>query len=415
MLPTTLAACRVCGNTTLEPILSLGVQQLTGVFPRSPSEVLTSGPLALVKCVGEGACGLVQLGHTYDASEMYGGNYGYRSGLNQTMVRHLGQTVRHVLDSYPTGDGAIVLDIGSNDGTLLSFMPASARRVGMDPTITKYGQFYDPAIDAIPDFFSADRFRESYGGERAAIITSIAMFYDLENPLAFVREIEQVLAPDGVWFFEQSYLPTMLSQNAYDTICHEHLEYYALKQIQWLMSRAGLRVVDVRLNDVNGGSFSVTACHDAAGIVSNVAAIHAIEERERTANLDGLETYEIFRKRVEAHRDQLLALLTEIRRSGATVLGYGASTKGNVILQYCGLTPEHIPAIAEVNPDKFGAFTPGTHIPIISEAEAHARNPAYFLVMPWHFRDNLVRREADFLQRGGKMIFPLPEISVVTT
>ena len=415
MTPNELRACRCCGNTRLPLILSLGIQQLTGVFPRSAAEQVTAGPLELVKCVGDEACGLVQLRHTYDASEMYGSNYGYRSGLNQSMVRHLGQTVATLLEAYPCTDGSIVLDIGSNDGTLLSFMPASARRVGMDPTIAKYRRFYDPAIHAIPDFFSAARFRESYGEERAALITSIAMFYDLENPLAFVREIAQVLAPNGVWYFEQSYLATMLSQNAYDTICHEHLEYYALKQIQWLMGRAGLRVVDVRLNDVNGGSFSVAVCHEGASISSNVEAIRAVEAAERAANLDSLDTFEIFRKRVEGHRDQLLALLAEIRQSGATVLGYGASTKGNVILQYCGLTPDQIPAIAEVNPDKFGAFTPGTHIPIIPEADAHARNPEYFLVMPWHFRDNLIRREAEFLQRGGKMIFPLPEISVAAS
>ena len=413
MKPIELTACRCCGNTRLELVLSLGVQTLTGVFPRAADETITAGPLEVVKCFGTDACGLVQLRHSYDASEMYGQNYGYRSGLNESMVQHLRETVGLLSAKYPREARDIALDIGSNDGTLLSFVPATMRRIGMDPTIAKYGKFYQPGIEKVPDFFSAARFREHCGGTKAAQITSIAMFYDLEDPLAFVREIAAVLAPDGVWYFEQSYLPTMLSQNAYDTICHEHLEYYALKQVSWLLERAGLRVVDVQLNDVNGGSFSVTAAHAGSAIASNVEAIRRVEERERDEQLDSLATYDRFRQRVERHRDDLIALLADLRAQGASVLGYGASTKGNVILQYCGLTPAQLPAIAEVNPDKFGALTPGSLIPIISEAEAHAMKPDYFLAMPWHFRKNLVKREAGFLSLGGRMIFPLPDISVV--
>ena len=413
MKPTEIGACRCCGNTRLEQILSLGVQQLTGVFPRSASETVTSGPLELVKCFGKDACGLVQLRHTYDSTEMYGLNYGYRSGLNQTMVRHLGSTVGAVLATYPVKDGAIVLDIGSNDGTLLSFMPESAQRVGMDPTSAKYRQYYQPGIKALPEFFTAANFRRSFGDQRAEIITSIAMFYDLPDPLAFVGDVAAVLAPEGVWYFEQSYLPTMLTQNAYDTICHEHLEYYALEQVQWMMSRCGLRVIDVQLNDVNGGSFSVTVCHEKAQHRPNSRAIDTLVASEKSGRLDTMKPYEAFAVRVSSHREQLLETLAGLRSKGASILGYGASTKGNVILQYCGLTTNEIPAIAEVNPDKFGAFTPGTHIPIISEADAHARKPDYFLVMPWHFRENLIQREAAFRAAGGKMIFPLPEISVV--
>ncbi|MDQ2666299.1 MAG: class I SAM-dependent methyltransferase [Gemmatimonadota bacterium] len=409
-----ISACRCCGSTALESILSLGVQHLTGVFPKSPAERVTSGPLELVKCVSGGGCGLVQLRHTYDSSEMYGANYGYRSGLNQSMVRHLGQTAAAIVAKYPPAPDAIVLDIGSNDGTTLSFMPEGVRRVGMDPTIVKYGKFYQPGIQKIPDFFSAKTFRANFGNEKAAIITSIAMFYDLDDPLAFVRDIAAVLAPEGVWYFEQSYLLTMLTQNAYDTICHEHLEYYALRQIEWMMARCGLRVIDVKLNDVNGGSFSVAVCHEDADHRPDTAAIDAVRSGERAARLDELDPYHAFAERVVAHRDALVALIADIRSQGKRVIGYGASTKGNVILQFCGLTSDDIPAIAEVNPDKYGAFTPGTHIPIISEAEAHALAPDYFLVMPWHFRDNLIGRETAYLASGGKMIFPLPEISVAS-
>ena len=415
MTPREIAACRWCGNVRLESILSLGVQHLTGVFPRSPHDTVTSGPLELVKCMGANACGLVQLRHTYDSSEMYGDNYGYRSGLNQSMVRHLERTAQAILTRHPCPAGSIVLDIGSNDGTLLSFMPIDADRVGMDPTIAKYGQYYDTGIQAIPEFFSASAFRSHQGGRRAEIVTSIAMFYDLDDPLAFVRDIAEVLSPTGIWYFEQSYLPTMLEQNAYDTICHEHLEYYALNQIQRMLARCGLRVIDVQLNAVNGGSFAVTACHAGSPHRPNTERIEALSSRERSAQLDLLAPYQAFAARVTAHRERLLATIADIQRNGDTILGYGASTKGNVILQYCGLSTAEIPAIAEVNPDKYGAFTPGTHIPIISEAEAHARHPDYLLVMPWHFRDNLIQREATYLKRGGKMLFPLPDISVVVS
>jgi len=413
MIPREIGACRWCGNARLESILSLGVQHLTGVFPRSPHETVTSGPLELVKCIGADTCGLVQLRHTYASSEMYGDNYGYRSGLNQTMVRHLERTAGAILAKYPCQAGSIVLDIGSNDGTLLSFMPNDTDRVGMDPTIVKYGQYYEPGVQAIPAFFSASTFRSHHGKRRAEIITSIAMFYDLDDPQTFVRDIAEVLSPTGIWYFEQSYLPTMLTQNAYDTVCHEHLEYYALSQIQWMMGRCGLRVIDVQLNDVNGGSFSVTACHEQSHHRPNAEGIEALASQERSAQLELLAPYQAFAARVASHRERLLATIAAIRRSGATILGYGASTKGNVILQYCGLSTAEIPAIAEVNPDKYGAFTPGTNIPIISETEAHARNPDYFLVMPWHFRENLTQREAAYLKRGGKMLFPLPDISVV--
>ena len=409
-----IRSCRCCGSTELESVLSLGTQHLTGVFPRSAEEQVTSGPLELVKCMGADSCGLVQLRHTYDSSEMYGANYGYRSGLNQSMVRHLGETVAAIVAKYPPSPGARVLDIGSNDGTLLSFMPESVNRVGMDPTIVKYGKFYQPGIQKIPDFFSAQTFRAHFGDEKADIITSIAMFYDLEDPLAFVRDIAAVLAPSGVWYFEQSYLLTMLTQNAYDTICHEHLEYYALRQVEWMMARCGLRVIDVKLNDVNGGSFSVTVCHESAPHRPDSAAIEDVKSGEAAARLDELEPYRAFATRVMAHREALVSLIRDIRGHGKSVLGYGASTKGNVILQYCGLTRADIPAIAEVNPDKYGAFTPGTHIPIITEAEAHAQHPDYLLVMPWHFRENLIGREAAFLAAGGKMIFPLPTISIAS-
>lgn len=416
---TQITRCRMCGNPNLTPILNLGVQYLTGVFPRRKEDVLTSGPLELVKCQPDGeheACGLVQLHHSYESTEMYGQNYGYRSGLNQSMVVHLHRKVARIMELTPLTAGDLIIDIGANDSTLLQAYPADRglKLVGIDPTGMKFQHFYPPHIQLIPDFFSAAKVREVFGAQRAKIITSIAMFYDLEEPLAFVKQVAESLADDGLWVFEQSYMPSMLEVNAYDTICHEHLEYYGLRQVKWLLDRAGLNIIDVELNNVNGGSFSVMAAKPTAPYTPNAARVQAILDDEERQGLHTLAPYEAFRRRVFEHAAQLKALLAQLKAEGKTILGYGASTKGNVILQFCGLTPADIPYMAEVNKDKFGCFTPGTLIPIISEAEARAMNPDYFLVMPWHFRENLVAREQDYLKRGGKLLFPLPKIDVVS-
>jgi hypothetical protein len=411
---TQIQNCRICKNPQLVSILNLGKQFLTGVFPRSAEESITCGPLELVKCHGPGACGLVQLHHSYDLGEMYGINYGYRSGLNQSMVRHLQAKVRALLDRFPPAEGELVLDIGSNDGTLLGFYPSNLTTVGMDPTALKFREFYKPHINVITDFFSAETFQAKFGDKKARIVTSISMFYDLEEPISFIEQIARVLHADGVWHFEQSHMPAMLAKNAYDTVCHEHLEYYGLHQIQWMMERCGLKILDVELNDVNGGSFAVTAAKVGSSHRVNSDAISQLLESERREQLDTLAPYEAFNRRVFEHRDKLRAMLDKLKGEGSLILGYGASTKGNVILQFCGITKEELPCIAEVNPDKFGCFTPGTSIPIIPEKEAHAMKPDYLLVMPWHFEANLVQREAAYLDRGGKMFFPLPDLHIVS-
>jgi cyclopropane fatty-acyl-phospholipid synthase-like methyltransferase len=408
-----LTKCRVCGNDNLAFILSLGEQELTGIFPRSVNQQITRGPLELVRCTGEERCGLLQLGHSYDSGEMYGENYGYRSGLNQSMVRHLSNKVMRLTKKYPVAAGGLVLDIGSNDGTLLSFYPESLKRVGMDPTSAKFIKYYKSDIEVITDFFSKETFQQHFGDQKADIVTSISMFYDLEDPLGFMQQVATILSADGIWHLEQSYMPLMVQENAYDTICHEHLEYYALHQVKWMADRCGLRILDVELNDVNGGSFAVTLCREAADHVANTQAVEAMLASETAAGFHTPQPYDAFREAIAVHRQKLRELIHRLLAEGANVLGYGASTKGNVILQYCGFTPTEIPAMAEVNPDKFGSFTPGTHIPIISETEAYARRPDYFLVMPWHFRANLLEREVEYLNRGGKMIFPLPRIEIV--
>jgi hypothetical protein len=239
------------------------------------------------------------------------------------------------------------------------------------------------------------------------------MFYDLEHPATFVADIAKILARDGIWHFEQSYMPTMLRLTAYDTVCHEHLEYYSLSVVQRLLAGAGLRVIDVEMNSVNGGSFAVTAARDDSPFKANDTVINWLLTQEDRMGLHTPRPFRQFEERVYEHRANLRSLIQALAADGKRVLGYGASTKGNVLLQFCQLGPSEIAAIADVNPDKFGAFTPGTGIPIVSEEEAKRMNPDYFLVLPWHFRDNVMHREAEFLANGGKLIFPLPEIEIV--
>jgi hypothetical protein len=409
---TKIIKCRICASTGLQPILDLGVQALTGVFPRGGAEV-ASGPLQLVKC---SACDLVQLEHNYELGRLYGENYGYRSGLNPSMVRHLQDKVRRIRELVKLRAGDLVVDIGSNDATLLrSYDDAALDRVGIDPSGPKFKKYYPSDVALIPDFFSASLLHKAYPGRKARIVTSIAMFYDLEDPQAFVDEVAGVLDHEGIWVFEQSYLPAMLAANAYDTVCHEHLEYYAMKQIDMMLRKARLKVVDVEFNAVNGGSFSLIAAHATASLHDAEERVGQVLRDERRNGIYNLSTYIDFAANVQQHKSTLLRLLRKLRSAGKKVFGYGASTKGNVIIQYCGIGPDDIAVIAEVNEDKFGAFTPGSRIPIIAEAEARAMRPDYLLVFPWHFRDFIVEKEQPFLRSGGSLIFPLPEVQIVSS
>ena len=310
-------------------------------------------------------------------------------------------------------DNELVIDIGSNDATSLKSYKGGHQKVGIDPTGHKFREYYTRDISLIPDFFSAAAFHKAFPSKKAKIVTSIAMFYDLERPIDFVRDICAVLADDGIWHFEQSYMPSMLKTNSYDTICHEHLEFYSFQVVKDMLERCGLRVVDVQMNAVNGGSFAVTACKENAKYKSNTPIIDWLLRQEDVMGLRTLKPYLDFAERVFQHRRSLTDLVESLVADGKTIVGYGASTKGNVLLQFCGLTARHIACIAEVNEEKFGSFTPGTNIPIVSEKEARALNPDYFLVLPWHFKPGILEREQEFLSKGGKFIFPMPEIEIV--
>lgn len=425
MLYREITRCRICGNTRLEPILDLGMQALTGVFPKQ-GEKVEKTPVVLVKCHGENSCGLVQIKHSVDLGMMYGDNYGYRSGLNKSMVEHLQGMTRYTSSLVKLAPGDTILDIGANDGTLLKSylkiqdeggpVPEDVTLVGMDPTIKKFRQYYDPRIIPIADFFNSKGFHEHVGDpeRKARIVTSIACFYDLEDPVAFAKDVKRVLHPDGVWVFEQSYSLLMLAKNMYDTAVQEHLEYYSLGNIERILSEAGLRVREVQLNDCNGGSFRVAAEHHNDR--PSHPSVSLLEQAEKILGFDGLAIYKHFENTAKLHKQEFRKLLQDIKDKGQSVYGLGASTKFNAVLQYCDITPALLPKIGEVNEDKFGCETPGSAIPIVPEKEIFALKPDYLVVGPYHFKDFLLQlpHVKKYLAAGGKLIFPLPSLEIVS-
>jgi len=394
-------------------VVDLGEHVLTGVFPRSNDIEITHGPLRLLKCQNSESdvtCGLLQLAHSYNLDELYGDNYGYRSGLNKSMVDHLHLKIQRILSMVPLQKDDLIIDIGSNDSTTLQAYPAGEYQlVGIDPTGIKFQEYYPEHIKLIPDFFSSRIVRENFGAQRAKIITAFSMFYDLEQPLKFMQEVFDILADDGIWVFEQSYMPTMLETRSFDTICQEHLEYYGLSQIKWMTDRIGFRIIDVELNDINGGSFSVTVAKQNSpySLANN---LDELLQQEHKKGLATLQPYREFAEQIRLVKDDLLKFLHKAKQDNKTVMGLGASTKGNVILQYCGITEQDLPFIGDVNTDKFGCYTPGTMIPIVPESEVLEKNPDYLLVLPWHFKDFFL--SCNHL-RGRNLVFPLPKLEIV--
>lgn len=401
-----IKSCRICHHEDFVEIFDFGDVASCGYFPESANEKVPSAPMVLIRCKH---CLLVQLKHNYRQDDLFRHTYGYRSGLNETMKSHLQGIVDETITFVDVKPGDIVLDIGSNDCTLLkAYGSKDLQRIGIDPTSDQFKEFYPDEITRVGDFFTSQAFRNVFPTQQATIITSIAMFYDLPDPNEFVEDIADVLAEDGVWVFEQSYLPTMLKKKSFDTVCHEHLEYYGLSQLITLLRRHKMRIFNVEFNEINGGSFRLYACHESAHFPQNAEKINHILESEKEVEplLSG------FAHDIENTKNKVLSLLKEYKDKGQKVHGYGASTKGNTLLQYCGITADLIEAIADRNPVKWGTYTPGTTIPIISEADSRAANPDYFFVLPWHFKNEFLVREDRFRKNGGKLIFPLPEIEI---
>lgn len=409
--------CRVCGSSALTPVIDLGDQFLQGSFVKPGKELPPTRkiPTSLVRCdpmKDEHACGLLQMQHTVPPEVLYSA-YWYRSGTNHTMRQHL-QAIAEEATTLIDKESACVLDIGCNDGTLLGFYPEPFYKLGIDPSDVV--QEVHNNITIVQDIFPSDELTKLLHDKRCDIITSIAMFYDLENPIAFTEAIKNILAPDGIWIFEMSYMPSMLKMTSYDTICHEHLEYYSLAVIEHILKQACMKVFNARHSSINGGSLRCYATHlDNFKYKADewTESIKATRQEEFDLELDTDKPYRNFQDRINVHRDELNSLLKGLKKDGKRIHIYGASTKGNTILQWCGIDKRIVDCAAERNPDKYGAYTLGTEIPIVSEAESRAMNPDYYLVLPWHFRDEFIEREREMLNKGTRFIFPLPVIEIV--
>jgi C-methyltransferase./Hypothetical methyltransferase. len=407
--------CRVCGSASLKKVIDLGPQYLQGSFIKPGKEMPSRRQIdcTLVRCdpqQDENACGLLQMLHSVPPEILYDA-YWYRSGTNDTMRNHLKEIVDSML-SIINKKNALVLDVGCNDGTLLGYYPATFIKYGCDPSDVAQ-EVHDATV--VQDIFPSEELFKILEGKRLDIITSIAMFYDLENPVDFVKGIKRFLAPKGLWVFEMSYMPKMLELDSYDTLCHEHLEFYSLAVLEKILGMAGMKIFKISFNDINGGSIRCYATHHENKSFDdneNSAFIHEIRQKEFDMELDTDKPYVNFQQRIEELKDELHGLIENLKGEGKKIHIYGASTKGNTILQWCSIDHTLVDYAAERNPDKYGATTLGTNIPIISEAESRAMNPDYYLVLPWHFKEEFLKREKVAYENGTGFIFPIPKVEI---
>jgi trans-aconitate methyltransferase len=412
--------CRLCGSKSLSPILNLGPQMLASAFASKENQEylpLRKVPLELVRCnpeLDENACGLVQLKHTFPSDIMYT-DYWYASGVNQTMRDALADITTKAKEFVTIEKGDVAVDIGCNDGTLLnSYKNPALDLIGFDPAKNFMGAEGE-GFSRINDYFNKASYLAARGTKKAKIVTSIAMFYDLEDPISFTQDIADILDENGVWILQMADLPNMLRNNMFDNICHEHLTYYHLAPMEFLLTRCGMKLVDVEMNFVNGSSyrFYIRKMAGAEPTADALKRIAKVRFEEFNLALDTDAPYKKFKDNIERNRNDLLFFINQEREKGKQVFVYGASTKGNVLLQYCELNAENMPYAAERNPRKWGTKTLGSNIPIISEEDARAMKPDYFLVLPYHFLDEMLVRETEFINRGGKFIVPVPSVKLV--
>jgi len=406
--------CRLC-KADLKVIKNFGKIFSCGKFPNSLNEEVEFNMMKISICM---SCSMVQLQDNYEQSLLYTDSYGYQSSLNKSMVNHLALLVDEIAEYFTLivkGKKFSHLDIGSNDATLINLLqkrfPENPEfqlvQLGVDPTASPYLNNYKKS-QIIVKYFTHELAISVQ--QKFNIITSIAMLYDLPDPINFFRGIKEVLGADGIWVSEQSYFFSMIDENAFDTVCQEHLEYYTLRDILNLCNNAGLELFDVSFNDCNGGSFRFYAQHIGGTNKASdryLKALHSESTRDKESELLSML------KRVEIIKVEILRFLLDCKSRGLEVHGYGASTKGNMLLQYFGINKDLLPFIAEINENKFGKFTPGSNIPIISEQESKLLNPYAYLVLPWHFKNSILERESSYMQsHNTKFCFPLPSFTI---
>jgi SAM-dependent methyltransferase len=407
--------CRACGNSELVSVIDIGEQYLSSVFPDSLDYryKLKKYPLELVLCVkkSDAECGLLQLAHQLDLSAMYR-HYPYTSSSNASMklilkdVADSGAALGHLRA------GDTILDIGCNDGTLISYFSGKGYALkGIDAAQNIEPVFSDPAFSFSRGFFSRKKFQEISRND-ARLIFSVAMFYHLDDPVGFSRDAAACLDPGGAWIIQMAYLPAMIKTNMYDNIVHEHNGYYGIQNIEWVLEKAGLEVFDVLVNDVYGGSYRVFSQH-RGGAFAKTDRYRKLLDEEKKGNFFEVETYRSFDRRIQKTREDLKGLLAALKKQGKKVWVYGASTKGNTILQYCGIGKDDLTAAADANPFKFGKFIIGADIPIVDEKEMRKLKPDYLLSLPYSFTNAFIEREAELVRGGTRFITPLPEVRIL--
>ena len=402
--------CRLCYSNKLKPLIDFGSICLSSAFPYKNLKYKKIIPMIFGICKN---CRSVQLLHNYDLKELYNNDYGYRSGINQSMIDHLTNITNDIKKIIKFKIGDYVLDIASNDATLLkSYKFSKINYVGIDPTINKYKKFYPKNFKTKSTLFSKNKYLNLSNKQKAKVITSIAMFYDVQNPNEFVSDIKDILSKNGIWVMEMYYLPILLKYNAYDSICHEHITYFSLNQINYLCEKNNLKIFKVSLNSMNCGSIRYFICHRDARFKLDYNSINKCKKLEKILDQDSC--FYNFKKRIKFLSKKLNLIIKNLNKRKKTIHVYGASTKGNISLQYLKLSVKDISFVADRNPLKWNRKMPGSNIPIISEASSRAKNPDYYLVLPWHFKKGFIKREKKFLAKGGKLIFPLPKIEILS-
>ena len=402
--------CRNCESKKIKKLFSLGNLSYSGFFPASKSTKVEKKNLTLVKC---SSCHLVQLDEKFNPRKLYNNNYGYRTGINSTMTNHVKNIVKQCIKLTRLKRNDYVLDIASNDSTLLNFYPNNIIKFGCDPLVSKYKKFYKNIQYKVSDFFTYNNIRKKLNNSnKFKIITSIAVFYDLEKPNKFLKDVSKLLSEDGIFLLELADLYQIIKNTMFDTICHEHIVYYSCEVIKNMVEKNQMRIVDLEYNSSNGGSARFFICHKNSKYKSNIVKIKKFINKEKKIALKSLKTYRKFYLNIHRSKKNLMNLITDILKKNKSIFGYGASTKGNILLDYFGLTDKEIQFIADRNPEKDGKFTPTNKIPIISEIKAHRLKPDYYLVLPWHFKKEILKREKKKIKKGIKFIFPLPKLKV---
>ena len=417
-----LKNCKICKSSDLTEVLSLDDQYLSPTFVKSNKENKLAdikSPLTLMLCdknKNQNNCGLLQLKEITEADLLYR-QYFYRTATNDTMRKDLKDLVDQVLKIVRPKDQDIIVDIGSNDCTMLNFYENKFNLVGFEPA--KNIKFLNKGnkIKIINNYFNSQNFEEKFPKKKAKIITSCAMFYDLENPINFVKDIEKILDSDGVWCCQISYLDSMIRNNNFYDICHEHLSYYSLQSFEHLINMLNLKLFYAETNEVNGGSVRLYVCKKTTKKYDQInfeEKLKILRNEEKKLKLTSPETFFDFQKTITNLKVKTVNFVTKILENKRSVLALGASTKGNIILQHFGLTKDKIPFISERNLEKVGLKCLGSDIELISEEKARKINPDAFVVLPWNFKKEIVEREKDYLKSGGKLMFVMPYAHVVT-